>query len=130
MGVEDKMNKKIAGILVITLLITSALPALGMNILNLNSIKLDENEDKPNSLSYTQGTWLLTTKWGQHDPYHEKTPTGSGGTHYRLGCWSVAIGQIIRHHELQSHGEIVLNKIRSIKGVIDTKTLTGVQSLK
>ena len=27
-------------------------------------------------------------------------------------------------------GEIVLKKIRSIKGVIDTKTLTGVQSLK
>ena len=27
-------------------------------------------------------------------------------------------------------GEIVVNKIRSIEGVIDTKTLTGVQSLK
>jgi len=27
-------------------------------------------------------------------------------------------------------GEIVVEKIRSIKGVIDTKTLTGVQSLK
>jgi len=27
-------------------------------------------------------------------------------------------------------GELVVEKIRSIKGVIDTKTLTGVQSLK
>ena len=80
---------------------------MGLNISNLDSIKLDENEDKLNSLSYTTGTWLLTTKWGQHDPYHEKTPADSGGNHYRLGCWSVAIGQIIRFHELQSHGEVI-----------------------
>ena len=32
--------------------------------------------------------------------------------------------------DFEKLGEIVLNKIRSIKGVIDTKTLTGVQSLK
>jgi len=32
--------------------------------------------------------------------------------------------------DFEKLGEIVLNKIRSIEGVIDTKTLTGVQSLK
>ena len=32
--------------------------------------------------------------------------------------------------DFEKLGEIVLKKIRPIKGVIDTKTLTGVQSLK
>jgi DNA-binding Lrp family transcriptional regulator len=32
--------------------------------------------------------------------------------------------------DFEELGEIVFKKIRSIKGVIDTKTLTGVQSLK
>ena len=32
--------------------------------------------------------------------------------------------------DLEKLGEIVVEKIRSIKGVIDTKTLTGVESLK
>ena len=32
--------------------------------------------------------------------------------------------------DFEKLGEIVVEKIRSIKGVVDTKTLTGVQSLK
>ena len=36
----------------------------------------------------------------------------------------------IETEDFEKLGEIILNKIRSIKGVIDTKTLTGVQSLK
>ena len=32
--------------------------------------------------------------------------------------------------DFEKLGELVVEKIRSIKGVIDTKTLTGVQSLK
>ena len=32
--------------------------------------------------------------------------------------------------DFEKLGELVVKKIRSIKGVIDTKTLTGVQSLK
>ena len=36
----------------------------------------------------------------------------------------------IEAEDFEKLGEIVLKKIRSIEGVIDTKTLTGVQSLK
>jgi len=36
----------------------------------------------------------------------------------------------IEVEDFEKLGEIVVEKIRSIKGVMDTKTLTGVQSLK
>jgi DNA-binding Lrp family transcriptional regulator len=36
----------------------------------------------------------------------------------------------IEAEDFEKLGELVVEKIRSIKGVIDTKTLTGVQSLK
>ena len=36
----------------------------------------------------------------------------------------------IEVEDFEKLGEIVVKKIRSIKGVIETKTLTGVQSLK
>ena len=36
----------------------------------------------------------------------------------------------IKTRDFEKLGEIVVKKIRSIKGVIDTKTLTGTQSLK
>ena len=36
----------------------------------------------------------------------------------------------IEAENFEKLGELVVNKIRSIEGVIDTKTLTGVQSLK
>ena len=96
--------KRIIGIFICTLLIASAFPAIGMNITNSEVKELDENVE---SFSYTPGTWLLTTRWGQRDPYYDKTPTDPDGIHYRLGCWSVAIGQIIRFHELQSHGYVL-----------------------
>ena len=36
----------------------------------------------------------------------------------------------VEPEDFEKLGELVVKKIRSIKGVIDTKTLTGVQSLK
>jgi len=36
----------------------------------------------------------------------------------------------IEAEDFERLGNLVVNKIRSIKGVIDTKTLTGAQSLK
>jgi len=36
----------------------------------------------------------------------------------------------IEAEDFEKLGEIILEKIRSIKGVIDTKTLTGTHSLK
>ena len=36
----------------------------------------------------------------------------------------------VEPEDFEKLGELVVEKIRSIKGVIDTKTLTGTQSLK
>jgi len=36
----------------------------------------------------------------------------------------------VEPEDFEKLGELIMEKIRSIKGVIDTKTLTGVQSLK
>ena len=36
----------------------------------------------------------------------------------------------VEPEDFEKLGELIIEKIRSIKGVIDTKTLTGVQSLK
>ncbi len=36
----------------------------------------------------------------------------------------------IEPEDFEKLGELIIEKIRSIKGVIDTKTLTGAQSLK
>jgi DNA-binding Lrp family transcriptional regulator len=36
----------------------------------------------------------------------------------------------VEPEDFEKLGELVIEKIRSIKGVVDTKTLTGVESLK
>jgi len=98
------MIRKMLIMLVCMVLIVTAIPVMGMNISTRDGFSQGEKEENSFSASYIPGTWLLTTQWGQHDPYDVKTPTDSTGDHYRLGCWSVAIGQIMRFHELQSHG--------------------------
>lgn len=42
---------------------------------------------------------LIKTHWGQHGRYTEFTPD-----HNRLGCWSVAYGQILYYHRLVPSG--------------------------
>ena len=101
---EKIMIKKMLIILISIVLIVTAMPIPGMNIFTQDDFFQINNEDNQFFTSYIPGTWLLSTQWGQHDPYDGKTPTNSTGDHYRLGCWSVAIGQIMRFHELQSHG--------------------------
>jgi hypothetical protein len=71
---------------------------------------LKEDAPSPEPLDYVPGTYLLATQWGQHGyykklcPYYidpsEEPPAGK----CRLGCWSVALAQIIRYYELQSSG--------------------------
>lgn len=58
------------------------------------------------SRAYTVGDILLTTKWSQHGVYKSKTPIViyDASIHVRLGCWTVAIAQIINYHQLQSTG--------------------------
>ncbi|MGC9308935.1 MAG: C10 family peptidase, partial [Thermoplasmatota archaeon] len=99
------MRKKVGGILVCIMLVITATPVIGMPIGMQEQYSSDEDDSL--GMEYTPGEWLLTTLWGQREPYNSKTPQDSAGDNYRLGCWSVAIGQIIRFHELQSHGEVV-----------------------
>jgi len=48
---------------------------------------------------------LLSTSWHQHGDYKLLTPYNlTGGYHERLGCWSVALAQILYHQRLQPHG--------------------------
>ncbi len=102
------MKTKIVCIVLMTLLILTALPAMGITISNRGNFQKDENEDSSNKISYIPDTWLITTEWGQRQLYNTKCPIDPDTSdNYRLGCWSVAIGQIIRFHELQSYGEVV-----------------------
>lgn len=73
-----------------------------------------DNNDPINcgSCFYTPGTYLIETLWGQRRHYNDLCPMncqpGADCFQERLGCWSVAIGQIINHHNeyynLQSEG--------------------------
>jgi hypothetical protein len=61
--------------------------------------------------SYTPGTFILNTTWGQGGIYAMKSPlintsnsSSDPTNHWRVGCWSTAIGQIINYHQLQSKG--------------------------
>jgi hypothetical protein len=70
------------------------------------------NQIKSESNIYSMDSYLIDTEWGQWSPYNSKCPMnnqpGRPPFRERLGCWSVAIGQIINHHHeyynLQSEG--------------------------
>ncbi len=61
--------------------------------------------------SYIPSTYLLNTQWGQHGEYKVLCPEyydyeEENATWHlcRLGCWSVALAQIIRYYQLESYG--------------------------
>ena len=100
------MKKKIiVEIMICLLVLTTGFSVIGLgNDVNKKYIDWE--------LSYTPGTYLITTEWGQWGPYNAKCPMnyepGRAPFQERLGCWSVAIGQIINHHSdyynLQTQG--------------------------
>ncbi|GAH16579.1 unnamed protein product [marine sediment metagenome] len=93
------MRKKIIGIFVCMMFIITAASAMGINITN------DINDSFSKTSNYIPDTYLLTTTWGQWQYYNTKCPIDPDtGNPHRLGCKSVAIGQIMRYHELESHG--------------------------
>ena len=120
------MNKKI-GIYICFLLI---FPMIFNNVLgkyySINNENIQNNildsyfntnekiiyQIKSKSNIYSTDSYLIDTEWGQWGPYNSKCPMnnqpGRSPFRERLGCWSVAIGQIINyHHEyynLQSEG--------------------------
>ena len=50
---------------------------------------------------------IITTKWGQGEPWFYKTPY-INGTHSKVGCVSVAAGQIIYHFRKNNNRDILL----------------------
>jgi len=69
-----------------------------------------QDTPSPGVLEYVPGTYLLTTTWGQHGgykslcPYYYDPLEDPTQGQCRLGCWSVALAQIIRYYEMQSSG--------------------------
>ena len=84
----------------------------------LYSTEIDDNSMNYEYLEYVPGTYLIDTEWGQWgfyndlDPMNECDPDPADWYQDRLGCWSVAIGQIINYHSshhpdlLQSTGMV------------------------
>lgn len=58
---------------------------------------------------YTPGDTLISTNgWCGRSPYNGGSPVyvDNRDEHVRLGCWTVAIGQILNYYQLQSNGKI------------------------
>ena len=49
-------------------------------------------------------TKMLTTQWGQTDPFRQSCPTGSNGQLTPPGCGAVALGQIMNYYRANDHG--------------------------
>ena len=113
----SKMNIRIIGIFVCFLLMISVnfTIVFGKNDLiiddnfqnnivdscfNANEQVFNQLKSEPKDL--LMDSYLIDTEWGQWGPYNSKCPMnnqpGRPPFGERLGCWSVAIGQIINHH--------------------------------
>jgi hypothetical protein len=106
------MKRKLLGIFIMTLfMITGTLPTLFSKEVYDNSISYT-------SFDYIPGTYLIDTEWEQwggcnnHCPMNECDPDDTKWYQERVGCWAVAIGQIINYHSsrhpdlLQSTGRV------------------------
>lgn len=71
-------------------------------------IPIGESEQITNSdktIGENRADFLVKTKWGQHRGYKSKCPKNlTANNTCRLGCWSVAIGQIVNYYKLQTQG--------------------------
>ena len=103
------MKMKIVIIFFVSMLFLSGVfPALCSQLISEDAVN-------PEGSCYVRGTYMISTEWGQHGYYKVLCPwTNSSHTsRCRLGCWSVAIGQIINYHamyyNLQSEGDVEYN---------------------
>ena len=109
------MKRKIIGILVCMLLITTiALPNISSK--DLNDTQLTSEKFEKKEIAYIEGDYLIDTYWRQGGLYNFYCPdnTSSGGKTI-LGCWSVAIAQIINYklpyYSLQSEGTVTMSRV-------------------
>ena len=47
---------------------------------------------------------LLTTKWGQTEPFRQSCPSDKNGNRTPPGCGAVAVGQIVNYYRAWNHG--------------------------
>lgn len=60
---------------------------------------------KPDPTKYpTAVEPMLTTEWGQQDPYNRLCPTFSGSTKCLTGCVATAMAQVLNYHKSPEHG--------------------------
>lgn len=85
----------------------------------LGSKTIDDELNSYDSCEYIPDTYLIETTWGQRQlykamcPWNESDPDPDKWVRERLGCWSVAIGQIINYHS--SYHPVLLQSV----GVVD-----------
>lgn len=58
----------------------------------------------PTRASYTAVDTMLTSKWGQGEPYNNYTPRVNG-THAPTGCMATAMAQILRYFKYPAQGQ-------------------------
>jgi len=104
------MFKKLVGIVVCMLMFsTIAIPNISSIKINVEELKSETNIKKESA--YIPGDYLLDTVWRQGGLYNFYCPDNtSSGQKTILGCWSVAIAQIIKnklpYYSLQSEGNV------------------------
>ena len=59
---------------------------------------------KGNTINTTKASPLIKTKWGQREPYWNKTPKLNGKKCY-AGCVAIAFAQILKYYEWPKKGE-------------------------
>jgi hypothetical protein len=99
MGEGNKM-KKILCLIVCMLLISAILPVI-------DSVQITSSDKL---IGGNRADFLVKTQWEQHGYYKAKCPRNNTTNRLcRLGCWSVAIGQIVNYYKLQTHGFVHYN---------------------
>ncbi len=108
------MRTKILGIFIMMLFIaTSVIP--NISSIKINNEKLNTEFEKNKQFNYNPVDYLINTEWEQRGDipydYNFYCPNNTDtGNKERLGCWSVAIAQIInyklQYYSLQSVGNV------------------------
>lgn len=74
---------------------------VGGKIVNGNTSNNNNNtQPSDNTNSYWVAP-ILTTIWGQEEPYNLKCPAEENGKHNPAGCVAIALGQVIAHFEAE-----------------------------
>jgi hypothetical protein len=109
-----KMKGKIIGILVCMLMISTVVIP-NISSLRINDEKLNYEPMENKEFTYLPDDYLINTEWEQQGTipydYNFYCPNNTNtGNKERLGCWSVAIAQIInyklQYYSLQSVGNV------------------------